>query len=121
VAGFGALFGWTLDRTSANHPKLRHGIASFVPTELEVTLRFATTLERPSDSRRVKHARSEQTMYVEDIADIRALRPWVALSVTMERHAIRLGKLFAGELFVHRERARHAAALLQTVAEAYFQ
>ena len=60
-------------------------------------------------------------MYVEDIADIRPLRPWVALSVTMERRAIRLGKLFAGELFVHRERARHAAALLHTVAEEYFQ
>jgi len=60
-------------------------------------------------------------MYVEDIADIRALRPWIALSVTMERRAIRLGKLFAGELFVHRERARHAAALLHAIAEDYFR
>jgi hypothetical protein len=60
-------------------------------------------------------------MYVDDIAEIRALRPWVALSVTMERRAIRLGKLFAGELFVHRERARHAAALLQAIAEEYFR
>ena len=59
-------------------------------------------------------------MYVEDIADMRALRPWVALSVTMERRAFRLGKLFAGELFIHRERARHAAALLQAIAEEYF-
>ena len=32
-------------------------------------------------------------MYVDDIADMRSLRPWVALSVTMERRAIRLGKL----------------------------
>jgi hypothetical protein len=60
-------------------------------------------------------------MYVEDIADMRALRPWVALSVTMERRAIRLGKLFAGELFIHRERARHAAALLEVIAEEYFR
>ena len=60
-------------------------------------------------------------MYVDDIADMRALRPWVALSVTMERRAIRLGKLFAGELFIHRERARHAAALLQVIAEEYFR
>jgi len=60
-------------------------------------------------------------MYVDDIANMRALRPWVALSVTMERRAIRLGKLFAGELFIHRERARHAAALLQAIAEEYFR
>ena len=31
-------------------------------------------------------------MYVEDIADMRALRPWVALSVTTERRAFRLGQ-----------------------------
>ena len=60
-------------------------------------------------------------MYVDDIADMRALRPWVALSVTMERRAIRLGKLLAGELFIHRERVRHAAALLQVIAEEYFR
>ena len=60
-------------------------------------------------------------MYVDDIADMRALRPWVALSVTMERRAIRLGKLFAGELFIHRERVRHAAALLQVIAAEYFR
>jgi hypothetical protein len=60
-------------------------------------------------------------MSVDDIAEMRALRPWVALSVTMERRAIRLGKLFAGQLFIHRERARHAAALLQAVAEEYFR
>ena len=60
-------------------------------------------------------------MYVDDIADMRALRPWVALSVTMERRAIRLGKLLAGELFVHRERVRHAAALLQVIADEYFR
>jgi hypothetical protein len=60
-------------------------------------------------------------MYVDDIADMRALRPWVALSVTMKRRAVRLGKLFAGELFIHRERVRHAAALLQVIAEEYFR
>ena len=60
-------------------------------------------------------------MYVDDIAELRALKPWVALSITMERRAIRLGKLFAGELFIHRERARHAAALLQAIAEEYFR
>ena len=60
-------------------------------------------------------------MYVDDIADMRALRPWVALSVTMERRAIRLGKLLAGELFIHRERVRHAAALLRVIAEEYFR
>src|ERR1700686_5582601 len=60
-------------------------------------------------------------MYVDDIADMRALRPWVALSVTIERRAIRLGKLLAGELFIHRERVRHAAALLQVIADEYFR
>src|SRR6202521_2967251 len=60
-------------------------------------------------------------MYVDDIANMRALRPWVALSVTMERRAIRLGKLLAGELFIHRERVRHAAALLQVIADEYFR
>jgi hypothetical protein len=60
-------------------------------------------------------------MHLDDIADMRALRPWVALSVTMERRAIRLGKLLAGELFIHRERVRHAAALLQVIADEYFR
>jgi hypothetical protein len=60
-------------------------------------------------------------MYVDDIADMRTLRPWVALSVTMERRAIRLGKLLAGELFIHRERVRHAAALLRVIADEYFR
>src|SRR5438093_2304933 len=60
-------------------------------------------------------------MYVDDIADMRPLRPWVALSVTMQRRAIRLGKLLAGELFLHRERVRHAVALLQVITEAYFR
>ena len=31
------------------------------------------------------------------------------------------GKLLAGELFIHRERVRHAAALLQVIAEEYFR
>src|ERR1700676_3398352 len=60
-------------------------------------------------------------MHLDDIADMRPLRPWVALSVTMERRAIRLGKLLAGELFIHRERVRHAAALLQVIADEYFR
>jgi hypothetical protein len=60
-------------------------------------------------------------MHLENIADMRALRPWVALSVTMERRAIRLGKLLAGELFIHRERVRHAAALLRVIADEYFR
>src|SRR6266849_5720998 len=71
--------------------------------------------------RRAVHVRLGGTMHLDDIADMRALRPWVALSVTMERRAIRLGKLLAGELFIHRERVRHAAALLQVIAEEYFR
>jgi hypothetical protein len=60
-------------------------------------------------------------MHVDDIADLRALKPWAALSITMERRAIRLGKLVAGELFLHRERVRHAVALLQVIADEYFR
>ena len=80
--------------------------------------RFPARLAAEADARALE---SEGTMYVDDIAEMRALRPWVALSVTMERRAIRLGKFFAGELFIHRERARHAAALLQAIAEEYFR
>jgi hypothetical protein len=60
-------------------------------------------------------------VYVDDIADIRALRPSVALSITIERRAIRLGNLLAGELFIQREKVRHAVALLQVIAENHFR
>jgi len=71
--------------------------------------------------RRVRSLRRERIVYVDDIADIRALRPSVALSITIERRAIRLGNLLAGELFIQREKVRHAVALLQVVAENHFR
>jgi len=45
----------------------------------------------------------------------------MALSVPMERRAIRLGKLLAGELFLHRERVRHAVGLLRVIGDEYFR